>query len=192
MISDEGGQAYSKTWCGKHLQRLKTFSIPKALHIGIFGLEIFQRHRWTWKWHQMSIHQSWQTIQNCIHSPYASCLHFCFHLVSRILTSTFRIIFFSQSFTNLGGSADLSIKALRMFPQFVTSFARGSKAGLAITTWITKWHWMCFFMFLLAMTIWIHHTNYNVNRSYVYIYICNIVMINLHHHHDYTIPTDIN
>lgn len=124
---------------------------------------------WTWnipktpldlKSHQISL----TTIHNCIHSPYASCLHFCFHLVSRILTSTFRIIFFSQSFTNLGGSADLSIKALRMFPQFVTSFARGSKAGLAITTWITKWHWMCFFMFLLAMKMCIFMIFYKLHQ----------------------------
>ena len=75
MISDEGGQAYPHVmWqtlatCFSIGKRLKTFNIPKALHIGIFGLEIFQRHRWTSKWHQISIHQSWQTIQNCIHSP---------------------------------------------------------------------------------------------------------------------------
>lgn len=99
------------TWCGKHLQHVSALET----------IENFQHTKgtshwdlWTWnipktpldlKWHQISLTNYTKLYD---HSP---CMHLvsicCFHLVSRILTSTFRIIFFSQSFTNLGGSADL-------------------------------------------------------------------------------------
>ena len=53
------------------------------------------------------------TLQN-IFSLYSSCL-------VGILTSTFRIIFFSQSFTNLGGSADLIFQAVKKPQIFLSS-----------------------------------------------------------------------
>ncbi len=75
----------------------KTFNIPKALHIGIFGLEIFQRHRWTSKDTRFLFIEIDKRYTAKLFSLYSSCLF-------GILTSTFRIVFFSQSFTNLGGS----------------------------------------------------------------------------------------